>query len=86
MDLSAKGFALSDELTVYAAYDDGHLKMVGMHENGDRECRYETKTEELITFDDVKEAWKSPTGNGRRDSYLVKDMSSSCSSGILMQQ
>ena len=73
------GFALSNQLTVYASYNDGHLKMVGVMENGDRESKYKTKPEDLITFDNVKQAWKSPTGVGN---YLVKDMSSSCSTGI----
>ena len=89
--MNAIGFGLSNELTVYAAYDDRHLKMVGVLENADRESRYKTKPEEPITFDDVKQAWESPDGTESWDSpdssggsqsiYRVKDISPSCSSG-----
>ena len=81
--MNAIGFGLSNELTVYAAYDDRHLKMVGVLENADRESRYKTKPEEPITFDDVKQAWESPTGQvDHGNDYLLKDIHSNCSSGI----
>ena len=82
MDLNGIGFGLSNELTVFAAYHDGYLKMVGVQETGDQEGRYKIEpTEKLMTFDVVKQAWESRTGIG---SYLVKNISSSCSSGSLM--
>ena len=76
------GFELSNELTVFAAYHDRYLKMVGVNETGGQESRYKTKTEEIITFGDVKQAWESPSGIGHF--YQVKDISSTCS-GSLMQ-
>ena len=59
------------------------LKMVGVNQNGDQEGRYKHKSEGVITFDDVNEAWESPTGNAGSN-YMVKDISSSCDPGIVM--
>ena len=76
------GFELSNDLTVFVAYDDGHLKMVGVKGNGDQEGRYKTKPEGDITLQNVKQAWESPTGYKGGTNYQVKDISF-CSIGNL---
>ena len=77
------GFELSNDLTVFAAYDDGHLKMVGVKGNGDQEGRYKTKPEGAITLQTVKEAWESPTGYPGAN-YKVNEISF-CSTGNLKE-
>ena len=66
--LNASGFAISDELTVFAVKHDGYLKMVGL--------RRETKCQAghdgaVITLETVKQAWESLTS--RNVHYHVKD-------------
>ena len=77
-----EGFKLSNDLTVFAAYDDGHLKMVGVNGNGDQEGRYKTQPEGPITLNHVNQAWESPTGEVGGANYQVKDISF-CSTGNL---
>ena len=73
----AIGFALSNDLTIFAAKFGRHLKMVGVQKNGDREARYDTFDGSQFTLNDVRQAWESGAGGN----YLVKDISG-CSIGI----
>ena len=79
VDVMGRGFRLSNDLTVFAAYNDRYFKMVGVQENGDQEARYDTFEGLQFSLNDVKQAWESGTKAGAN--YLVKDISG-CSIGI----
>ena len=80
-ELAGIGFVLSNYLTVFAVYHKGHLKMVGVKGSGHQEGRYKTKSEENISLDGVKQAWKYSSGQVGAH-YKVKGISSLCPTGI----
>ena len=57
-----------------------------MDQNGNQEGRNViSKSQGVVTFDDVKQAWESPDSRKVGAKYLVKDISSSCYPGIVLQ-
>ena len=71
------GFALSDQLTVFAVDNGKFLKMVGLQANGNQEGRNVKNFKGTVTLEDVRKSWGNPTARVGSH-YQVKD-TSSCS-------